>query len=297
MSDKELHELTSWTPALTDITVFWWPSWWAEIKKSTYESIKNLFKTSYDTLYQALLVSWTNIKTINSVSVLWSWDITIPALTDWDKWDITLTSSATVWTIDNDAVTNAKLANMASATIKWRTSVGTGDAEDLTGTQTTALLDVATTSLKWLMSPADKITMWLFPSICFVQRSSDQTIAPITNTFISFDTETTDTDSCFPWSWTEITIQEDWLYYIRWNIQFWLAWIWATFRIQIIVLTIWSIAENTVTRYASETEVWVSTNIYLTAGKVVKMAWYHTGGSSEYVKWWIWKVYLHLFKL
>jgi Protein of unknown function (DUF2793) len=44
-------------------------------------------------------------------------------------------------TIASDAVTNAKLANMATATIKGRTSVGTGDPEDLTGAQATTLLD------------------------------------------------------------------------------------------------------------------------------------------------------------
>ena len=43
--------------------------------------------------------------------------------------------------IASDAVTNAKLANMATATIKGRTSIGTGDPEDLTGTQATTLLD------------------------------------------------------------------------------------------------------------------------------------------------------------
>jgi hypothetical protein len=53
-------------------------------------------------------------------------------------------------TIANDAVTNAKLANMATATIKGRTTAGSGDPEDLTGTQATTLLDTFTTSLKGL---------------------------------------------------------------------------------------------------------------------------------------------------
>lgn len=38
------------------------------------------------------------------------------------------------------AVTNAKLANMANATIKGRTTAGTGDPEDLTATQAAAIL-------------------------------------------------------------------------------------------------------------------------------------------------------------
>lgn len=43
-------------------------------------------------------------------------------------------------TIANDAVTNAKAANMANATFKCRTTAGTGDPEDCTVAQSKALL-------------------------------------------------------------------------------------------------------------------------------------------------------------
>lgn len=56
-------------------------------------------------------------------------------------------------TIANDAVTNAKSADMATSRIKGRVTAGTGDPEDLTGTQATTLLDAVTSSLKGL-SPA-----------------------------------------------------------------------------------------------------------------------------------------------
>lgn len=46
--------------------------------------------------------------------------------------------------IDADAVTNAKLADMANGTIKGRATSGTGDPEDLTGAQATALLSAFT---------------------------------------------------------------------------------------------------------------------------------------------------------
>lgn len=48
----------------------------------------------------------------------------------------------TALTIANDAVTNAKLANVATGTIKGRVTAATGDPEDLTATQVRTLLNV-----------------------------------------------------------------------------------------------------------------------------------------------------------
>jgi hypothetical protein len=53
-------------------------------------------------------------------------------------------------TIASGAVSNAKLANVATSTIKGRVTAGTGSPEDLTGTQATTLLDTFTSSLKGL---------------------------------------------------------------------------------------------------------------------------------------------------
>lgn len=58
---------------------------------------------------------------------------------DGDYGDITVSSSGTTWTIDNDVVTNAKAANMASPRLKGRTTSGTGDPEDLTLTNSTSI--------------------------------------------------------------------------------------------------------------------------------------------------------------
>jgi hypothetical protein len=57
-------------------------------------------------------------------------------------------TGATALTITPDAVTNGMLANVATATFKGRTTAGTGDPEDLNGTQATALLDPFTTALQ-----------------------------------------------------------------------------------------------------------------------------------------------------
>lgn len=59
-----------------------------------------------------------------------------PALTG----DVTTSSGAIATTIAADAVTNSKAANMATATIKGRTTAGTGDPEDLTAAQAAAVL-------------------------------------------------------------------------------------------------------------------------------------------------------------
>lgn len=65
---------------------------------------------------------------------------THPLLGDGDKGDITVGGTGTTLTIENDAVSNAKLANVATQTIKGRTTASTGDPEDLTAAQARSML-------------------------------------------------------------------------------------------------------------------------------------------------------------
>jgi hypothetical protein len=67
-------------------------------------------------------------------------------VTAWNSLAYTTASAS----LTDNSVTNAKLADMATARIKGRVTGGSGDPEDLTGTQATTLLDTFTSSLKGL---------------------------------------------------------------------------------------------------------------------------------------------------
>lgn len=68
-----------------------------------------------------------------------------PSIPDGDKGDITVTSSGGVWTIDNNVVTDVKLADMPANTIKGVTTAG--DPKNLTVTEVKTLLDYAASQI------------------------------------------------------------------------------------------------------------------------------------------------------
>lgn len=68
--------------------------------------------------------------------------VSAASIPDGDKGDLTVSASGTTWTIKSGVVSNAKLANMATATLKGRASAGSGAPEDLSAAQVKSLLQI-----------------------------------------------------------------------------------------------------------------------------------------------------------
>ena len=70
--------------------------------------------------------------------------VALAAVPDSDKGDITVTGSGTTWTIDNDAVTYAKMQNVsATDRLLGRDTAGAGDVEEITPANVRTMLNVA----------------------------------------------------------------------------------------------------------------------------------------------------------
>lgn len=75
-------------------------------------------------------------------------------VTDGEKGDVTVSSSGTVWTVNNDVITNAKLAGMPASTIKGNNVGVGGNPVDLTAAQVKTLLEITASDVSNLATIA-----------------------------------------------------------------------------------------------------------------------------------------------
>lgn len=126
MANKTVDQLTSSTPTVDDLTISYDNADTSELKKTTWQAVRDLFKTYFDTIYASLSgatftgdinvpdeaygAGWNGSTEVPTKNALYDKIETISGgwVSDGDKWDITVSSSGTVWTIDNGAVTEAK---------------------------------------------------------------------------------------------------------------------------------------------------------------------------------------------
>ena len=118
-----------------------------DILQRDASNFKNVpFAEAVDDRVNALIVAGTNItKTYDDTANTLTLAAAGGAVSDGDKGDITVSASGATWTIDNDAVTYAKIQNV-SATDKLlgRSTAGAGNVEEITCTAAgRALLDDA----------------------------------------------------------------------------------------------------------------------------------------------------------
>lgn len=93
-----------------------------------------------------------DVLTYESSTGLWkNKPVSAGGISDGDKGDITVSSSGTVWTIDDDAVTYAKIQDVsATDRILGRSTAGAGDIEEIVCTSTARSLldDTSTTAMR-----------------------------------------------------------------------------------------------------------------------------------------------------
>lgn len=100
------------------------------------------------------------------------------SLSDGDKGDVTVSGSGATWTIDNDAVTFAKMQNISSDRLLGRDTASSGDPEEI--------------SLGAALGFTGSQAIRLDGIVCKVHKTAEQTISHNTSTIVTFDAETFD---------------------------------------------------------------------------------------------------------
>lgn len=166
---------------------------------------------------------------VNSLgSGLYSLDLGIPrgtagasgALSDADYGDIVVSGTGTVLTVDAGAITSAKMANMAAATVKGRaTGAGAGVPTDLAigAGAATSVLDRAAGDGRYILQTASRSYEIFIPAGAWKARTTSGAASGATETTTNkinldtfdFDQTTTEYIQCvfqMPKSWDEGTV-------------------------------------------------------------------------------------------
>ena len=120
------------------------PVWRGAYSGSTAYVLNDLVRDQLSTWVCIAPTTGNAPPTLPTLQNFW-WSLVAQAapgsISDGDKGDVTVSGSGTSWVIDNNVVSNGKLATMAEATFKGRAvGAGTGNPVDLTPAQALAVL-------------------------------------------------------------------------------------------------------------------------------------------------------------
>lgn len=101
----------------------------------TGESVGDLSDVTITTPSTGQVIKWNGTAWVNDTD-------NAGGISDGDKGDVTVSSSGTVWTIDNGVVTLAKMANMATDSFIARQTAGSGAPEVISAADARTILNV-----------------------------------------------------------------------------------------------------------------------------------------------------------
>lgn len=188
-------------------------NWKAELSGGTFTGDISVPDEAYG-------AGWNGSTEVPTKNAIYDKIEALPVLSDWDKGDIVLSSSGTVWTIDTGAVTTTKL--WWDITTAWKALL---DDADASAQRTTLWLNTTANQTdstdKRFMTDAqetklDGLTAFIW---CELSNSTSQTLAADSYTAPAWNTEVYDTSGFHTWSQNQITIPTTGYYLFTLNLE------------------------------------------------------------------------------